>query len=90
MAISSPGVGSGLDVNSIVTQLVAIEKQPLKALQTKASSLQSQLSLYGTIKSQVSALQDAAAALASATNWAAQAATSPDPHSICGTEPQGS
>lgn len=76
MAISSPGVGSGLDVNSIVTQLVAIEKQPLKALQTKASTLQSQLSLYGTIKSQVSALQDAAAALASASNWAAQAATS--------------
>jgi flagellar hook-associated protein 2 len=29
MAISSTGIGSGLDVNSIVTQLVAIEKQPL-------------------------------------------------------------
>ena len=76
MAISSPGVGSGLDVNSIVTQLVAIEKQPLQALQTKASTLQSQLSLYGTIKSQVSALKDAASTLASATSWASQAATS--------------
>lgn len=76
MAISSPGVGSGLDVNSIVSQLVAIEKQPLQALQTKASSLQSQLSLYGTIKSQVSALKDAAATLASASSWASQAATS--------------
>ncbi|MES2949700.1 MAG: flagellar filament capping protein FliD [Pseudomonadota bacterium] len=76
MAISSPGVGSGLDVNSIVTQLVAIEKQPLQKLQVKATSLQSQLSLYGTIKSQVSALKDAAATLASATNWSAQAATS--------------
>jgi flagellar hook-associated protein 2 len=76
MAISSPGVGSGLDVNSIVTQLVAIEKQPLQALQTKATTLQTQLSRYGTIKSQVSALQDAAAALATASNWSAQAATS--------------
>ena len=76
MAISSPGVGSGLDVNSIVTQLVAIEKQPLQALQTKATTLQSQLSLYGTIKSQVSALKDAASTLASATSWASQAATS--------------
>jgi len=76
MAISSPGVGSGLDVNSIVTQLVAIEKQPIKTLQTKASALQSQLSLYGTIKSQVSALQDAATTLASASTWNAQAATS--------------
>lgn len=50
MAISSPGVGSRLDVNSIVSQLVAIEKQPL---QVKASKLQAQLSLYGTLKSQV-------------------------------------
>lgn len=76
MAISSPGVGSGLDVNSIVSQLVAIEKQPLQPLQTKATALQKQLSLYGTIKSQVSALQDAATTLASATSWSAQAATS--------------
>ena len=52
MAISAPGVGSGLDVNSIVTQLVAIERQPLQALQTKASTFQSQLSLYGKVKSQ--------------------------------------
>jgi len=50
VAISSPGVGSRLDVNSIVSQLVAIEKQPL---QVKASKLQAQLSLYGTLKSQV-------------------------------------
>jgi flagellar hook-associated protein 2 len=76
MAISSQGIGSGLDVNSIVTQLVAIEKQPLQALQTKATTLQSQLTLYGTIKSQVSTLKDAAATLASASSWAAQAATS--------------
>ena len=76
MAISSPGVGSGLDVNSIVTQLVAIERQPLQTLQTKAATLQSQLSLYGTIKSQASALQDAATVLATAANWTVQSATS--------------
>lgn len=77
MAISSPGVGSGLDVNSIVTQLVAIEKQPLVVLQSKASTLQSQLSLYGTIKSQVASLQDASTALlANSSNWTAQTGTS--------------
>lgn len=77
MAISSPGVGSGLDVNSIVTQLVAIEKQPLTNLQTKATALQTQLSLYGTIKSQVAALQDASTALlATGSSWTAQTATS--------------
>jgi len=76
MAISSPGVGSGLDVNSIVTQLVAIEKQPLQALATKATTFQSQLSLYGTISSQVAALQTAATALATDTTWSIQKATS--------------
>jgi len=76
MAISSPGVGSGLDVNSIVSQLVAIEKQPLQALQTKASTLQTQLSLYGTIQSQAAALQDAATKLADPNTWKTQIATS--------------
>jgi len=67
--ISSPGIGSGLDVSSIVTQLVALEKAPLKQLQTQATSFQTKLSTYGTIKSQVSALGDAAAKLASSSGW---------------------
>jgi flagellar hook-associated protein 2 len=55
--ISSPGVGSGLDVNSIVTQLMAIEQQPLTNMQNKETALQSQISAYGQIKSSLSSLQ---------------------------------
>lgn len=76
MAISSAGVGSGLDVNSIVSKLVAIERQPLTQLKTKASSIQTQLSLYGKIKSQMSALGDAAAVLAGKSGWNVQKASS--------------
>lgn len=76
MTISSAGVGSGLDVQSIVTQLVAIEKQPLQQLQSKAATFKTQLSLYGTVKSQVSALGDAAALLSGASGWSAQKASS--------------
>ncbi len=76
MAISSAGVGSGLDVKSIVSQLVAIEKQPLKELQTTASKFQNQLSLYGTVKFQISALGDAAALLAGSSGWNTQKSTS--------------
>lgn len=76
MGISSPGIGSGLDVNSIVTQLVSIEKQPLTALKTKAAGLQSQVSTYAAIKSQVSALGDAATALSTASDWGVFRATS--------------
>lgn len=85
MALSSPGIGSGLDVNSIVSQLVAIEKQPLKVLQTKATTLQSQLSLYGTIKSQTSALADAAAALARPGDWSVFKATSSNASAVAVT-----
>jgi flagellar hook-associated protein 2 len=76
MTISSVGIGSGLPVTSIVSQLVAIEKLPLQQLQTTAAKFQTQLSLYGTVKSQISALGDAAALLAGASGWNAQKATS--------------
>src|ERR1700712_790843 len=74
--VSSAGIGSGLDVNSIVTQLMAIEKQPLTALQTKATTIQSTVSEYGKIKSDVSTLNDLATKLASSTTWNQAAAPS--------------
>jgi flagellar hook-associated protein 2 len=75
-SISSPGLGSGLDVNGIVSQLVALEKQPLVGLQSSASKLGSQLSAYGSLQSNISALNDAASALADPNSWKAAAATS--------------
>ena len=74
--ISSAGIGSGLDVNSIITQLMAIEQQPLTALQTKATTIQSTVSEYGKIKSAVSTLRDLAAKLASTTTWGQTASNS--------------
>jgi len=74
--ISSPGIGSGLDVQSIVSQLVALEKAPLRQLQTQASSFQTKLSTFGTIKSQVSAMGEAAAKLSNSSGWNAVTATS--------------
>jgi flagellar hook-associated protein 2 len=73
--VSSAGIGSGLDVNSIVTQLMAIERQPLTALQTKATTIQSTVSEYGKIKSAVSTLRDLATKLASTTTWGQTTAT---------------
>ena len=67
--ISSPGIGSGLDVQSIVKQLVALEKAPLKQLQTQASSFQTKLSTFGTIKSQVAAMGEAATKLSNSSGW---------------------
>jgi flagellar hook-associated protein 2 len=58
-AISSPGIGSNLDVNSIVSQLMAVERQPLRALDTKEASFQAQLSAFGTMKGALTNFQTA-------------------------------
>lgn len=80
--ISSPGIGSGLDVQSIVSQLVALDKAPLTQLQATAKTTQTKLSTYGTIKSQFSALGDAAAKLSTASGWNAASATSSNPSAV--------
>jgi len=78
MAIQSTGIGSGLDVNSIISQLLAIESRPLARLQQTASTTQTQLSTYGALKSRIAALGDAAEKLASAATWNKTRATSAD------------
>lgn len=69
MALASPGVGSNLDVNGIVSQLMALEKQPLTALTTKEISIQAKLSAYGTVKGALSSLQSAIKGLADASKF---------------------
>jgi len=76
MAISSAGIGSGLDVKSIVSQLVALEQKPLSQLQVKSSSLTAKLSAYGQLQSQMANLQDMASKLATASNWDAMSVSS--------------
>jgi flagellar hook-associated protein 2 len=74
--ISSTGIGSGLDVNSIVSQLVALEKTPLKTLALKATNTQNQISAFGEIQSQFAALTDVASRISVASTWGARNASS--------------
>lgn len=74
--ISSTGIGSGLDVKSIVSQLVALEKQPLSNLKVQAATVNTKVSAFGQIKSLVSTLSGAASTLNSLTTWNAVTATS--------------
>ena len=61
-SITASGLGSGLDVSSIVSQLMAIERQPLKTLQSTQSSINAQISSFGKIQSALSTLRDKSAA----------------------------
>ena len=69
MAISSAGIGSGLDVAKIVEQTVAAEKVPLKKLEYKAEGIQTQISTYGEIKSLTSKLGDISSKLTRDSAW---------------------
>ena len=75
-SISSAGIGSGLDVSSIVTQLMAVEQRPLEQLKSQATSLGSKLSTVGKLQGYFSALRDKANALTLSTLWSATTATS--------------
>ena len=76
MSISSLGVGSNLDAESIVSQLVALQRQPITPLQTEKSTLDSQLSSFGKVQSYLSALRDAARRLTDLSTWKAVTASS--------------
>lgn len=67
MAIVSGGIGSGLDVNGLVSQLMALERRPLNLLEARKGAFNSQLSAYGRIKSDLDAFRSAASALKSST-----------------------
>jgi flagellar hook-associated protein 2 len=75
MGISSPGIGSGLDVNSLVSQLMTQESQPLTLLQKKEAVYQSQVSALGQVKSALSSFQSALDGLTDAKSFQAVKAT---------------
>lgn len=76
--LSAPGIGSGLDVNGIVSQLMAAERQPLNNLATKEAGYQAKLSAYGSVKGAVAGFQTALQGLNSASRFQALTATASD------------
>jgi flagellar hook-associated protein 2 len=76
--ISASGIGSGLDVDSIVGQLMAVERQPLAQMDTRHKKFDGQISAYGQIKGTLSTLQAAAKSLSSIDRFHVYAASSTD------------
>lgn len=78
MALSSPGIGSNLDINGIIKQLMQVEQQPLIALAKKEASYQAKLSAYGSLKGALTAFQTAASALNNPSKFQSMSATTSD------------
>lgn len=88
-SISSLGVGSGLDAESIVTKLMSLERQPITNLQSLQTDMKTQLSAVGSLKSLLSTLQDKVQALSSTTLWSQSTATSSDTTVVSATTATG-
>jgi len=63
------GLASGLDTNTIIQQLIAIERLPIQKLEAQKATEQSRLDLVGTLSGLVKSLQTSAAALGSADSF---------------------
>ena len=57
------GKTTGIDVNSIVSDLMQVENQPLTQLQNEQSSITSEISALSSINTQMSTLQQAVESL---------------------------
>lgn len=83
--MSSPGVGSNLDVNSIVSQLMQVESQPLTLLTTKEASYQAKLSAFGNLSGALGSFQNALTSLSSPTQFQSVSATAADTSVVSGS-----
>lgn len=88
-AISSLGVGSGIDATTIISKLMAVESIPLTDLQNADSSLKTQLSAFGQMQSLTATLQGAAQALINPGLWSGTAATSNNSAVVSATTASG-
>ena len=79
MAISSPGIGSGLDITSLVSQLVAAEgATTANRLSQKETEYLADISAFGLLKSSLSSFQSTVSGLKSLSDFQQRAATSSD------------
>jgi flagellar hook-associated protein 2 len=85
VALSSPGIGSNLDVKGFVSQLMAVESQPLTALAKKEASYLAKVSAFGSLKGSLSSFQTALDGLRSPGKFQNVTATASDSAVLSGT-----
>lgn len=73
--ITSLGVGSGLDLNGLLTQLQAAERQKLTPLTQQQNSQQTKISAYGRLQSAMDRLQESISALNDTSTFRQQTST---------------
>lgn len=75
---SSLGIGTGVDLQSMLSSIINAERAPIRTLDTKISAANNKISLYGTLKSKLDAFQTAADTLQYPSRLSALSASSSD------------
>ncbi|HEC17348.1 MAG TPA: flagellar hook protein [Sedimenticola sp.] len=77
MGITATGIGSGLDIEGIVQQLVLAERTPVdQRLDSKEEDIQARITAFGSLKSGLSSFQSALADLTTAAGFQKTSVTS--------------
>ncbi|MES2161000.1 MAG: flagellar filament capping protein FliD [Pseudomonadota bacterium] len=69
MGISTPGIGSGIPVDSIVSKLMAVESAPLADFDKKSASYLAQVSAFGNLSGALGSFSGALAGLTSVSSF---------------------
>ena len=88
--VSIAGLGSGLDTNSIIDQLVAVEQSKIDAVTQNKLARTSELTSWATIRDKLGTLSSSAFALYHASDWQSVTATSSDTNTVAVTTGAGS
>lgn len=89
MAITSAGVGSGIDIESIISGLMEVERAPLATYEQKKNDINIRVSAYGSLKSDLSSLKDLATTLGDKTKFGKFIASSSDEEVFTATATSG-
>ena len=90
MATGLSGLASGVDTNAVVDQLMALERQQLTKFTYRQRAVTAEQTALRDIKTKLSTLQTAAAALRGGAIWGdVQSVTSSDPAKVEVTRPEG-
>jgi flagellar hook-associated protein 2 len=87
--VSSLGIGSGLDLSTLLDNLTTAEKARLTPITAAQTSYSAKLTAYGTLQSALQTFADAATALSSTNTYGATTATSNNTSAFSATTTTG-
>lgn len=87
--ITSAGIGSGIDIESLITKLLSVERVPITQVSKQTDGLKTELSAFGKTQSTLSSLRDAAAKLTNIDTYGGNLVTSTDATAVTATAGSG-